>query len=195
MAKQVPSQAGFKQAQDLGTKEKTTNNNENKDKFASSGGQDGQPGCSKKENNNGFTPLPKTKSFKQKKNFATTAVTNFYSLLNKPDFSNKDEELLDTIQEIQLDKNRLVVELEKMDESVGGDLFLHEVDDTPINVGKCEELDLTPNKELDTEMESLKQLKRVHNQVGSPPEGSQSRVGKEDTRNNSPNSIYENHIL
>ena len=66
-------------------------------------------------------------------------------------------------------------ELEKMDESVGGYLRLHEVDNTPINIGKGQDLDLTSNSEQDTKTEGLKELKRVHNQVGSPPKGSQSR--------------------
>ena len=157
--KQSPLQDGLKQAQEMCTKKKDTTSNDNKNKPASLGVQAGKPMISMKENNNDFTPLPKKKSFKQKKSLAIKAVANFYSLLDKLEFLDEDEELLETVQKTKLDGNRLATKLEKVDKSVGGDLRLHKVDNTPLNVDNGQKLDLTFNTEQGTEMERLKKVK------------------------------------
>ncbi|MCO5560560.1 hypothetical protein L7F22_014175 [Adiantum nelumboides] len=114
----------------------------------------------RKEKNEEFTPLPKKKTFKQRKGLAPKLTANFYSLLEKPDNSDEDEEIMETIQETQLDGNRLSSELERMDENLGEDPSMQEVDDTPLVrvPGPVHQISLSP--EQDIEMESLKELKR-----------------------------------
>ena len=55
----------------------------------------GKAPLARKRTSDEFMPMPRKKSFNQKKNVVAKLVASFYSLLEKPDNSDKDEEFLD----------------------------------------------------------------------------------------------------
>ncbi|MCO5573114.1 hypothetical protein L7F22_026879 [Adiantum nelumboides] len=122
-----------------------------------------------------FTPTSKKKAFKQKKSHGDKVKANFYSLLEKPALSEDDEDILEFIPETQLDGNRLAQEVNDMDDNAEEALPMHEIDDTPLSTAQEHTHEENVTSEQDIEMENLKELKRVHIQVGSPTKGTHNR--------------------
>lgn len=71
----------------------------------------------RKGRNECFLLLPKRNTFKHKKFNLSKAKADFYFLLNKPDISDEDEEVMETIPRTQLNLNCMASELVELDYS------------------------------------------------------------------------------